>query len=439
MSKSFGFDTLGLHAGFTPDDRHGSRAVPIHQTTSYMFHDTEHAAALYNLEVGGHLYTRISNPTIGVLENRMAALDEGVAAVAVATGMSAVFLSVLALCSQGDHIVASSQMYGGNINLLEHTMSRFGVTTSFVDPTDHDAIAAAIQPNTKMVFGEVIGNPGLDVMDISAVAEIAHAAGVPLVIDATLNTPYLMKPLKHGANIVIHSLTKWIGGHGVAMGGIIVDGGNFDWGQNDRFPTLTKPHFAFQGVNLWEEFGPAAFSMRVRSEGLYNIGPTLSPMNAFHILQGLETLGMRMERHMANTIELVEFLKNHDGVAWVNHPGLADHPCHDIAMRQMPKGAGSIVTMGLKGGREASQTFIEKVELASHLANVGDARTLVIHPGSTTHSHISADAMKAAGLTDDLIRVSVGLEDINDIKADFDRAIKTAQKIVQRKHAIKGA
>lgn len=439
MSKSFGFDTLGLHAGFTPNDRHGSRAVPIHQTTSYMFHDTEHAAALYNLEVGGHLYTRISNPTIGVLENRMAALDEGVAAVAVATGMSAVFLSVLALCSQGDHIVASSQMYGGNINLLEHTMSRFGVTTSFVDPTDHDAIAAAIQPNTKMVFGEVIGNPGLDVMDISAVAEIAHAAGVPLVIDATLNTPYLMKPLKHGANIVIHSLTKWIGGHGVAMGGIIVDGGNFDWGQNDRFPTLTKPHFAFQGVNLWEEFGPAAFSMRVRSEGLYNIGPTLSPMNAFHILQGLETLGMRMERHMANTIELVEFLKNHDGVAWVNHPGLADHPCHDIAMRQMPKGAGSIVTMGLKGGREASQTFIEKVELASHLANVGDARTLVIHPGSTTHSHISADAMKAAGLTDDLIRVSVGLEDINDIKADFDRAIKTAQKIIQRKHATKGA
>lgn len=439
MSKSFGFDTLGLHAGFTPDDRHGSRAVPIHQTTSYMFHDTEHAAALYNLEVGGHLYTRISNPTIGVLENRMAALDEGVAAVAVATGMSAVFLSVLALCSQGDHIVASSQMYGGNINLLEHTMSRFGVTTSFVDPTDHDAIAAAIQPNTKMVFGEVIGNPGLDVMDISAVAEIAHAAGVPLVIDATLNTPYLMKPLKHGANIVIHSLTKWIGGHGVAMGGIIVDGGNFDWGQNDRFPTLTQPHFAFQEVNLWEEFGPAAFSMRVRSEGMYNIGPTLSPMNAFHILQGLETLGMRMERHMANTNALLEFLKNHDGVAWVNHPSLADHPCHDIAMRQMPKGAGSIITMGIKGGRKASQAFIEKVELASHLANVGDARTLVIHPGSTTHSHISADAMKAAGLTDDLIRISVGLEDINDIKADFDRAIKIAQKIDQRKHATKGA
>jgi O-acetylhomoserine (thiol)-lyase len=349
MSKSFGFNTLGLHAGHTPDGSHGSRAVPIHQTTSYMFNDTEHAAALYNLEVGGHLYTRISNPTIGVLENRMAALEEGVAAVAVATGMSAVFLSILALTSQGDHIVASSQMYGGNINLLEHTMSRFGVTSSFVDPTDHDAIAAAIKPNTKMVFGEVIGNPGLDVMDVAAVARVAHAAGVPLVIDATLNTPYLMKPLQHGANIVIHSLTKWIGGHGIAMGGVIVDGGNFDWGQNDRFPTLTQPHFAFQGVNLWEEFGPAAFSMRVRSEGMYNIGPTLSPTNAFHIMQGIETLGMRMDRHMANTAELVAFLKDHDGVAWVNHPSLPDHSCHDVAMRQMPKGAGSIVTMGIKG------------------------------------------------------------------------------------------
>jgi O-acetylhomoserine (thiol)-lyase len=326
-------------------------------------------------------------------------------------------------------------MYGGNINLLEHTMSRFGVMTSFVDPTDHDAIAAAIKPNTKMVFGEVIGNPGLDVMDVAAVARVAHAAGVPLVIDATLNTPYLMKPLQHGANIVIHSLTKWIGGHGIAMGGVIVDGGNFDWGQNDRFPTLTQPHFAFQGVNLWEEFGPAAFAMRVRSEGMYNIGPTLSPTNAFHILQGIETLGMRMDRHMANTAELVAFLKDHDGVAWVNHPSLPDHSCHDVAMRQMPKGAGSIVTMGIKGGRMASQAFIESVELASHLANVGDARTLVIHPGSTTHSHISADAMKAAGLTDDLIRISVGLEDINDIKADFNRAIKIAQK----KTAAKGS
>jgi O-acetylhomoserine (thiol)-lyase len=433
MSKSFRFDTLGLHAGFTPDERHGSRAVPIHQTTSYMFANTEHAAALYNLEVGGHLYTRISNPTIAVLENRLAAMDGGVSAVAVATGMSAVFLAVTAIASQGDHIVASSQMYGGNINLFEHTLSRFGITTSFVNPTDHAAIAAAIQPNTKMVFGEVIGNPGLEVMDVAAVAEIAHAAGIPLMIDATLNTPYLMQPIDHGANVVIHSLTKWIGGHGIAMGGIIIDGGNFNWGQNDRFPTLTQPHFAFQGVNLWEEFGPSAFAMRVRSEGMYNIGPTLSPTNAFHILQGIETLGMRMDRHLSNTAELIAFLTAHEDVAWVNHPSLPDHPCHDVAMRQMPKGAGSIVTMGVKGGREASQAFIENVQLASHLANVGDARTLVIHPGSTTHSHISASAMKAAGLTDDLIRISVGLEDIKDIKEDFDRALKKARKAVTGK------
>ena len=428
MSKSLGFDSLALHAGFTPDARHGSRAVPIHQTTSYMFENTEHAAALYNLEVGGHLYSRISNPTVAVLENRLAALDGGVGAVATSTGMAAVFLSVLALTAQGDHIVASSQMYGGNINLLEHTMARFGVSTSFVNPTDHKAIADAIKPNTKMIFGEVIGNPGLDVLDVANVAEIAHKAGVPLVLDATLNTPYLMQPIQHGANIVIHSLTKWIGGHGVAMGGIIVDGGNFDWGQNDRFPTLTEPHFAFQGVNLWEEFGPLAFAMRVRSEGMYNIGASLSPTNAFYILQGLETLGMRMERHLSNTAALLEFLQKHEAVAWVNHPNLAAHPGHELAQKQMPKGAGSIITMGVKGGRRASQAFIEAVGLASHLANVGDARTLVIHPGSTTHSHISAEAMKAAGLRDDLVRISVGLEDINDITDDFDRALKIAVK-----------
>ena len=428
MSKPFGFDTLSLHAGHLPDERHGSRAVPIHQTTSYLFEDTEHAAALYNFEVGGHLYTRISNPTVAVLEQRLAALDHGVAAVATASGMSAIFLAILALTSQGDHIVASSQMYGGNINLLEHTMSRFGVRTSFVSPLDHAAIAEAITPETKMIFSEVIGNPGLDVMDIDAVGKIAKDHGVPLVIDATLNTPYLMRPLDHGANIVIHSLTKWIGGHGVAMGGMIIDGGNFDWGQNDRFPTLTEPHFAFQGVNLWEEFGPTAFAMRVRSEGMYNIGPALSPTNAFHVLQGLETLGLRMEKHVSNTKVLVDFLKNHDDVAWVNHPSLPTHRCHAVASRLMPKGAGSIITIGVKGGFAASRAFIENVELASHLANVGDAKTLVIHPASTTHSHISHEAMKAGGLSDDLIRVSVGLEDIEDIKDDFARALTKARR-----------
>ena len=273
--SDYKFDTLSLHAGQTPDERHGSRAVPIHQTTSYMFENTEQAAALFNMEVGGHIYSRLTNPTVAVLEQRLAALDGGTSAVAVSSGMAALFLTVLALTSQGDHIVASSQMYGANINLFQHTLNRYGITASFVAPNDPQAIADAIQPNTKLVFGEVIGNPGLDVMDVPAVAEITEKAGVPLIIDGTFNTPWLFKPLDHGANIVIHSLTKWMGGHGIALGGAIIDGGNFDWGRDGKFPTLTEPHFAFQNVNLWEEFGPAAFSARVRTEGMYNIGPAL--------------------------------------------------------------------------------------------------------------------------------------------------------------------
>jgi len=281
-----------------------------------------------------------------------------------------------------------------------------------------------------MVFGEVIGNPGLDIMDVPKVAEIARDAGVPLVIDATFNTPYLMKPIDHGANIVIHSLTKWMGGHGIALGGGIVDGGNFDWGRDGKFPTLTEPHFAFQNVNLWEEFGPMAFSARVRTEGMYNIGPCLAPMNAFHLLQGIETLSLRMQRHMANTAKLLEFLTSHDQIAWVKHPSLPDHPDHETAKRLLPKGAGSVIAAGIKGGRDAGRAFIESVELSSHLANVGDAKTLVIHPGSTTHSHLDQKAMAAAGLTDDLVRISVGLEDIDDIIADFNRGLKAAAKAV---------
>jgi len=428
--SDYKFDTLTLHAGQTPDDRHGSRAVPIHQTTSYMFDSTEHASSLFNMEVGGHIYSRLTNPTVAVLEQRIAALDGGVAGVAVSSGMAALFLTVLALASSGDHIVASSQMYGANINLFQHTLNRFGITATFVAPNDPDAIRKAIQPNTKMVFGEVIGNPGLDIMDVPKVAEIARDAGVPLVIDATFNTPYLMKPIDHGANIVIHSLTKWMGGHGIALGGGIVDGGNFDWGRDGKFPTLTEPHFAFQNVNLWEEFGPMAFSARVRTEGMYNIGPCLSPMNAFHLLQGIETLSLRMERHMANTAKLLEFLTSHDHIAWVKHPSLPDHPDHETAKRLLPKGAGSVIAAGIKGGRDAGRAFIESVELSSHLANVGDAKTLVIHPGSTTHSHLDQKAMAAAGLTDDLVRISVGLEDIDDIIADFNRGLKAAAKAV---------
>ncbi len=429
MSGDYKFDTLGLHAGHTPDAQFGSRAVPIHQTTSYVFQDTEHAAALFNMEVGGHIYARISNPTVAVLEQRLAALEGGIGACATSSGMAALFLTVLALCSAGDHIVSSSQMYGANINLFEHTLSRYGITTTFVKPNDLAGFRAAIKPNTKMVFGEVIGNPGMDLMDVPAVGKIAAAAGVPLVIDATFNTPWLLKPLEHGANIVIHSLTKWIGGHGVALGGVVIDGGNFNWGQNDRFPTLTTPHFGFQGVNLWEEFGPAAFITRVRTEGMYNIGPCLSPTNAFHLIQGIETLGLRMERHMANTAKMLDFLVGHVGISWVKHPLLPDHPDHALAKRMMPKGAGSIIACGIKGGRDAGRAFIENVQVASHLANVGDAKTLVIHPGSTTHSHITPDAMKAAGLTDDLVRISVGLEDFEDLAYDFNAALRVAGKV----------
>jgi len=429
MSQDYNFDTLSLHAGHTPDDRHGSRAVPIHQTTSYLFKDTRHAAALYNMEVGGHLYSRISNPTVAVLEQRLAALEEAAACTATASGMAALSSALLTLCSAGDHIVSSAQLYGANVNLLKYTLPRFGIETSFVSATDPDAIKAAIRPNTKLVFGEVVGNPGLDIMDIEAVGRVAHDAGVPLIIDATFNTPRLLKPLTKGADIVIHSLTKWIGGHGVAIGGAVVDGGRFDWGASDKFPTISAPHYSMDGINFYEEFGPAAFTAKLRAEAMYNFGPCLSPTNAFHIIQGLETLPLRMQRHMENTNALLAFLSEHDDVAWVRHPNLADHPGHEIAMRLMPRGAGSIIAFGVKGGREAGRAFIEAVQLSSHLANVGDAKTLVIHPASTTHSHIDAEAMKAGGLSDDMIRLSVGLEDSADIQADFELGFKAARRL----------
>ena len=429
MNDDYKFDTLSLHAGHVPDAQHGSRAVPIHQTTSYVFRDTDHAAALYNMELGGHLYTRISNPTVAVLEQRVAALDGGVAATATASGMAALTTAVMTICSSGDHIVASSRMYGANINLLENTLPRFGITTSFVAPDDVDAIRAAIQPNTKIIFGEVIGNPGLDVMDVEAVAAVARAAHVPLMLDCTFNTPWLLKPISLGANILIHSLTKWMGGHGVAIGGAVVDGGNFDWGKDDRFATIAGPHYAMNEINVHEEFGPAAFTAKFRAEGMYNFGPSMSPTNAFHILQGIETLPLRMQRHMDNTAAMLTFLSGHDGVAWVKHPTLPTHPSHELVQRMLPKGAGSIIVFGLKGGRAAGQAFIEAVQLSSHLANVGDAKTLVIHPASTTHSHISADAMREGGLSDDMIRLSVGLEDIADITTDFELGLRAAARV----------
>ena len=429
MSDDYKFDTLSLHAGHVPDAQHGSRAVPIHQTTSYVFRDTDHAAALYNMELGGHLYTRISNPTVAVLEQRVAALDGGVAATATASGMAALTTAVMTICSSGDHIVASSRMYGANINLLENTLPRFGITTSFVAPDNVDAIRAAIQPNTKIIFGEVIGNPGLDVMDVEAVAAVARDAHVPLMLDCTFNTPWLLKPVSLGANILIHSLTKWMGGHGVAIGGAVVDGGNFDWGKDDRFPTIAGPHYAMNEINFHEEFGPAAFTAKFRAEGMYNFGPSMSPTNAFHILQGIETLPLRMQRHMDNTAAMLTFLTEHDQVAWVKHPTLPTHPSHELVQRMLPRGAGSIIVFGLKGGRAAGQAFIEAVQLSSHLANVGDAKTLVIHPASTTHSHISAEAMREGGLSDDMIRLSVGLEDIADITTDFELGMRAAARV----------
>ena len=432
MSDDYKFDTLSLHAGHVPDAQHGSRAVPIHQTTSYVFRDSEHAAALYNMELGGHLYTRISNPTVAVLEQRVAALDNGVAATATASGMAALTTAVMTICSSGDHIVASSRMYGANINLLANTLPRFGITTTFVAPDDLAAIEAAIQPNTKIIFGEVIGNPGLDVMDVTAVAEIGKRAHVPLMLDCTFNTPWLLKPIALGANIIIHSLTKWMGGHGIAIGGAVVDGGNFDWGKDDRFPTIAGPHYAMNEINFHEEFGPAAFTAKFRAEGMYNFGPSMSPTNAFHILQGIETLPLRMQKHMDNTAAMLEFLSGHDAVAWIKHPTLPDHPSHELVKKMLPKGAGSIIVFGLKGGRDAGKAFIEAVELSSHLANVGDAKTLVIHPASTTHSHISAEAMVEGGLSDDMIRLSVGLEDIADITADFEIGFRAAARVAAK-------
>jgi O-acetylhomoserine (thiol)-lyase len=422
------FETLSLHAGQQPDPVTHARAVPIYQTTSYLFEDVDHAAGLFNLERAGHIYTRISNPTTAVLEERLAALEEGVGAVCTASGMAAMHLAIATLIGAGDHIVASASLYGGSINLLTHTLPRFGVTTTFVKPRDHDGLRAAIKPNTRLVIAETIGNPGLEVLDIPKVAGIAHAAGIPLLIDNTFATPYLSRPIALGADIVMHSTTKWIGGHGVAIGGVIVDGGHFDWDASGKFPTLTEPYAGYHGIVFAEEFGPAAFIMRARAEGLRDFGACLSPANAFYLLQGVETLALRMERHMANTAAVVEFLSKNPAVDWVLHPSLPTHPDHALAEKLLPKGAGSIVSFGIKGGRAAGRKFIEAVRLASHLANVGDAKTLVIHPASTTHQQMDAAALAAAGVGEELIRISVGLEAASDIVEDLAQALRASQK-----------
>ena len=426
--KFLKFDTLSLHAGQQPDPATGARAVPIYQTTSFVFEDTDHAAALYNLERPGHIYSRLSNPTVAVLEERAAALEGGVGAVATASGMAAIFLAIATLMDQGGHIVSSASLYGGTDNLMSYTLPRFGITTTFVNPRDPDAFKRAITADTRLVFGETLGNPGIEVMDIAAIAEVAHAAGLPLMIDSTFTTPYLMRPFEHGADIVMHSLTKYMGGHGIAIGGCIVDSGHFDWEASGKFPTLTEPYAGYHGPDFADEFGPQALVMRARAEGMKDFGACMSPANAFYILQGLETLPLRMEKHVANAQAVAEFLQGEEAVEWVNYPGLASHPDHDLAKRLIPKGPGAMLSFGLKGGRGAGRKFIEGVKLASHLANVGDAKTLVIHPASTTHQQMSADALAAAGIGEGMVRLSVGIEDAGDIIDDLRRAIRASQK-----------
>ena len=422
------FDTLALHAGQVPDPVTGARALPIYETTSYVFADVDQAAGLFNLERAGHIYSRISNPTVAVLEERIAALEGGVAAVATASGMAAMHLAIATLASAGDHIVASASLYGGTVNLLTHTLPRFGITTTFVKPRDLEGFARAIRPNTKAVIGETIGNPGLEVLDLARISEIAHAAGVPLLIDNTFATPYLCRPFEHGADLVTHSLTKWIGGHGLVIGGALVDGGRFDWRRSGRFPTLTEPYAGYHGLVFADEFGPGAFAMRARAEGLRDFGACLSPHNAARLLTGVETLSLRMDRHIANTAAVLAALKANPAIGWVTHPSLPDHPDHELAGRLLPRGAGSIVVFGVKGGRVAGRKFIEALKLASHLANVGDAKTLVIHPASTTHQQMSEAELAAVGIGEDLVRLSVGLESAPDIIADLEQALRASQR-----------
>jgi O-acetylhomoserine (thiol)-lyase len=431
MSHFYLFDTLSLHAGQTIDPQYGARAAPIYQTTSYVFPDTDTASSIFNLERGGHAYSRITNPTVGVLEQRIAALEGGSAAVCTASGMAATFCAITAILGQGDHIVASTQMYGGNISLMKNTLPRFGITTSFVDPTDIDGFRSAIQDNTRLIYGELIGNPGLDILDLEAVASISEKNRIPFMVDATFNTPYLCRCFDFGAHIIIHSLTKWMGGHGAAIGGAIVDGGNFDWGSTDKYPTITEPYAPFSGMNIWEEFGPSAFATRIRAEAMRDLGASMSPMNAFLLLQGIETLSLRMDRHLSNTKSMLEYLSNHEQVTWVNHPDLPSHSSHTLAKKYLPRGAGSIISFGVQGGRDAGRAFIENVELASHLANVGDAKTLIIHPATTTHSRIDAGALVAAGITEDMVRLSVGLENIEDLQADFENGFRAARKVTK--------
>jgi len=421
--KNYRFDTLQIHAGQQPDPATGARAVPIYQTTSYVFNSIEHAANLFALKEAGNIYTRIMNPTTDVFEQRMAALEGGIGALALASGSAAITYAILNIAHAGDEIVSASTLYGGTYNLFSNTLPRMGIKTIFVDPDDPENFRKAIADKTKALYIETIGNPGINLIDIEKVAEIAHENGIPLICDNTFGTPYLIRPIEHGADIVVHSATKFIGGHGTSIGGVIVDSGKFDWLSSGKFPGLTEPDASYHGIRYAQDVGPAAYITKARVTLLRDTGACISPFNAFLLLQGLETLSLRVERHVSNTKKIVEFLSNHEKVSWVNYPSIPGNKYYDLAQKYLPKGAGSIFTFGVKGGLEAGKKFIESLELFSHLANVADAKSLVIHPASTTHAQLNEREQLEAGVTPDMIRLSIGIEDVEDLIEDLNQAL----------------
>ncbi len=425
----FGFDTLSVHAGQRPDSATGARAVPIYQTTSYVFDDTEHAAHLFALQRFGNIYTRIMNPTTSAFEERIAALEGGTGAVATASGMAAQMATMTTLLRPGDEIVSSSSLYGGTYTQFDLTLRTWGINTIFVDSTNPENYRKAITPRTRVLYGETISNPQGNVLDIRAVADIAHEAGIPLAVDSTFTTPYLIRPFEHGADIVIHSATKFIGGHGTSIGGVLVENGKFPW-DNGKFAHIVDPSPGYHGVRFYETFGDFAFVMKARTETLRDTGACISPFNSFLLLQGLETLSLRMERHCSNALRVAQFLQEHPAVSWVRYAGLPNDPSHELAQRYLPHGAGAIFTFGVKGGYEAGKAVINNVRMLSHLANVGDARSLIIHPASTTHQQLSQDDQFSGGVTPDLIRLSIGIENVEDILWDLDKALTIASKAV---------
>ena len=423
--RQHGFDTNLLHAGYAPDPTTGARAVPIYQTTSYVFEDTQDAAALFALQKFGNIYTRIMNPTTAVLEERMATLEGGVGGLGVASGQAAQMLALFSLCESGDEIVASSTLYGGTYTQFDVSFRRLGIQTHFVDPHDPDAFRQRITPRTRAIYVETIGNPLINVIDIEAVAAVAHEAGLPLIIDNTFATPYLCRPIEHGADIVLHSATKWIGGQGNSIGGMIVDGGRFRW-DNGKFPALSEPSPGYHGLRFHETFGDMAYIVKTRVEGLRDLGPALSPFNAFLLLQGLETLHVRMDRHVQNAQAVAEFLEAHPKVTWIHYPGLPQNRYHELAKKYLPRGAGAVMTFGVKGGFDAAKKFINSLSLFSHVANVGDVRSLVVHPASTTHAQLTEEDMRLAKITPEMIRLSIGMESIDDLRWDLDQALGQA-------------